>query len=56
MLARDSEARRALGNTISRLFEGLSDIAKALLIILTADTLLGYHSEEGARPRAVCWA
>lgn len=47
MLARESDGRVALYNTISRLFEGLSDIAKALLIILTADTLLGYHSEEG---------
>lgn len=47
LLARDSDGRSALFNTIGRLFEGLSDIAKAVLIILVADTLLGYHSEEG---------
>ncbi len=35
---------QALFNTISRLFDGLSDIAKAVAIILIADTLLGYHS------------
>lgn len=38
---------QALFSTISRLFDGLSDIAKAVMIILIADTLLGYHSEEG---------
>lgn len=42
-----SRGRQALFNTLSRLFDGLSDIAKAVLIILIADTLLGYHSEEG---------
>jgi hypothetical protein len=47
MFARDNDAREALFSTIGRLFEGLSDIAKAVLIILVADTLLGYHSEEG---------
>ena len=47
LLARDVEGRVALFSTIGRLFEGLSDIAKAVLIILIADTLLGYHSEEG---------
>eukprot|EP00195_Chlamydomonas_chlamydogama_P013466 CAMPEP_0202909342 /NCGR_PEP_ID=MMETSP1392-20130828/49073_1 /ASSEMBLY_ACC=CAM_ASM_000868 /TAXON_ID=225041 /ORGANISM="Chlamydomonas chlamydogama, Strain SAG 11-48b" /LENGTH=147 /DNA_ID=CAMNT_0049599059 /DNA_START=3 /DNA_END=446 /DNA_ORIENTATION=+ len=47
MLAQPSRGRQALFNTISRLFEGLSDIAKAVMIILIADTLLGYHSEEG---------
>jgi CemA family len=47
MFVRDVDARSALFSTIGRLFEGLSDIAKAVLIILVADTLLGYHSEEG---------
>ena len=47
ILAQKTRGRQALFNTISRLFEGLSDIAKAVLIILIADTLLGYHSEEG---------
>jgi len=47
IIVRASDGRTALFNTISRLFEGLSDIAKALAIILIADTLLGYHSEEG---------
>jgi hypothetical protein len=47
MFVRDNDAREALFSTIGRLFEGLSDIAKAVMIILVADTLLGYHSEEG---------
>lgn len=47
MLTNESPGRYALFNTIARLFEGLSDLAKAILIILVADTLLGYHSEEG---------
>ncbi|GAX83742.1 hypothetical protein CEUSTIGMA_g11167.t1 [Chlamydomonas eustigma] len=47
ILAQKTRGRQALFNTFSRLFEGLSDIAKAVLIILIADTLLGYHSEEG---------
>jgi hypothetical protein len=47
MVVRDTEGRSALFNTLGRLFEGLSDIAKAVMIILIADTLLGYHSEEG---------
>eukprot|EP00775_Hariotina_reticulata_P008706 gene8706-8887_t len=47
MFLRDNDGRQALLSTIGRLFEGLSDIAKAVLIILVADTLLGYHSEEG---------
>lgn len=49
MFARDTQGRTALFNTLGRLFAGLSDIAKAVLIILVADTLLGYHSEEGER-------
>lgn len=52
MFVRDNDARQALFSTIGRLFEGLSDIAKAVLIILVADTLLGYHSEEGEKPKS----
>ncbi len=47
LVARDIEGREALTSTFGRLFEGLSDIAKAVGIILVADTMLGYHSEEG---------
>lgn len=47
MLLRPSYGKQAMFNTGGRLFDGLSDIAKACLIILVADTLLGYHSEEG---------
>ncbi len=47
MLLQPTEGRQALFSTLSRLFEGLSDIAKAVGIILIADTMLGYHSEEG---------
>jgi hypothetical protein len=53
VFVRDNDARQALFSTIGRLFAGLSDIAKAVLIILVADTLLGYHSEEGASLVAV---
>jgi hypothetical protein len=42
---------QALFNTLSRLFDGLSDIAKAVMIILIADTLLGYHSGTGHNRR-----
>jgi hypothetical protein len=42
LIARDAEGRAAFANTFGRLFEGLSDIAKAVLIILIADTLLGW--------------
>jgi len=47
IFARDKDGRNALSSTLGRLFEALSDIAKAVLIILVADTMLGYHSEEG---------
>lgn len=47
LLVRPSNGRRALFSTIGRVFAGLSDIAKAFIIILVADTLLGYHSAEG---------
>jgi hypothetical protein len=36
MVVRDVDGRAALANTFGRLFEGLSDIAKAVLIILVA--------------------
>jgi hypothetical protein len=49
MLLQPTDGRNALFSTMSRLFEGLSDIAKAVLIILIADTMLGYHSEEVRR-------
>jgi hypothetical protein len=41
LFARDVVGRNALSSTIGRLFEGLSDIAKAVLIILVADTVRG---------------
>ncbi|GIL92566.1 hypothetical protein Vretimale_18979 [Volvox reticuliferus] len=47
ILSQATKARDAMYNTMARLFYGLSDIAKAVGIILVADTLLGYHSEEG---------
>lgn len=47
MLARQVPQRQILFRTIGRVFTGLSDTAKAFLIILTTDILLGYHSEEG---------
>ena len=47
MLARQTPQRQILFRTVGRFFTGLSDTAKAFLIILITDTLLGYHSEEG---------
>lgn len=47
LLLRDNSQRVILFRTIGRVFAGLSDTAKAFLIILVTDTLLGYHSEEG---------
>ncbi|KAG2492721.1 hypothetical protein HYH03_009134 [Edaphochlamys debaryana] len=47
ILSQPTRGREAVSNTLQRLFYGLSDIAKAVGIILVADTLLGYHSEEG---------
>ncbi|EFJ52816.1 hypothetical protein VOLCADRAFT_86170 [Volvox carteri f. nagariensis] len=47
ILSQPTRSRDAMYNTMARLFYGLSDIAKAVMIILVADTLLGYHSEEG---------
>lgn len=47
MLLQDNERRTILLRTIGRIFVGLSDTAKAFMIILITDILLGYHSEEG---------
>jgi hypothetical protein len=47
LLVRDNSPRAILFRTIGRIFTGLSDTAKAFIIILVTDTLLGYHSEEG---------
>ena len=47
MLVRNSVQRQVLFRTISRVFSGLSDTAKAFIIIAVTDTLLGYHSEDG---------
>ncbi|GAB4815193.1 hypothetical protein N2152v2_002239 [Parachlorella kessleri] len=47
MLLRNTAKRQILFRTIGRVFSGLSDTAKAFLIILVTDILLGYHSEEG---------
>eukprot|EP00884_Botryococcus_braunii_P015404 jgi/Botrbrau1/2547/Bobra.0079s0034.1 len=47
ILCVQTEGRRALFSTISRFFSGLSDTAKAFLIIAGTDVFLGYHSEEG---------
>ncbi|GMH32934.1 hypothetical protein BSKO_00768 [Bryopsis sp. KO-2023] len=47
MLLFSHEGRRVLFSTMNRVFGGLSDTAKAFMIILLADILLGYHSEEG---------
>lgn len=47
ILLKDTEGRGILFRTLGRIFSGLSDTAKAFLIIATTDILLGYHSEEG---------
>lgn len=47
ILAIATENRRNLMQTVGRVFGGLSDTAKAFLIIASTDILLGYHSEEG---------
>jgi len=46
-LARPSEGRAAFFGAFGRIFSGLSDTAKAFLIIASTDVFLGYHSEEG---------
>ena len=47
LLVQDTSQRAILFRTVGRVFTGLSDTAKAFLIILVTDILLGYHSEEG---------
>jgi len=47
ILAGNHNGRKTLFRTIGRVFGGLSDTAKAFLIIASTDILLGYHSEEG---------
>ena len=47
IMLKDSEGRSILFRTLGRIFGGLSDTAKAFMIIATTDILLGYHSEEG---------
>lgn len=47
LLLQDTSQRAILFRTVGRVFTGLSDTAKAFIIILVTDILLGYHSEEG---------
>lgn len=47
ILLKDTEGRGILFRTLGRIFSGLSDTAKAFMIIASTDILLGYHSEEG---------
>ncbi|KAK9868997.1 hypothetical protein WJX84_006948 [Apatococcus fuscideae] len=47
ILVQDTEDRLMLFRTMGRIFSGLSDTAKAFIIIAVTDILLGYHSEEG---------
>ncbi len=47
MLVQNTEQRRLLFRTMGRIFSGMSDTAKAFIIIAVTDILLGYHSEEG---------
>lgn len=46
-LARPTPGRAAFFGAVGRVFSGLSDTAKAFLIIASTDVFLGYHSEEG---------
>eukprot|EP01023_Acetabularia_acetabulum_P050217 TRINITY_DN5411_c0_g2_i2.p1 TRINITY_DN5411_c0_g2~~TRINITY_DN5411_c0_g2_i2.p1 ORF type:complete len:424 (-),score=97.23 TRINITY_DN5411_c0_g2_i2:773-2020(-) len=46
-LLKKDEGRQQFFRTIGRIASGLSDTSKAFLVILVADILLGYHSEEG---------
>ena len=46
-LAAHGEGRTALVNTIGRISQGMSQTGKAFILILAADVLMGYHSEEG---------
>lgn len=49
LLLKDRVGREVLFRTMGRLFGGMSDTAKAFIIISFADIFLGYHSEEGWR-------
>jgi hypothetical protein len=42
-----ADGRQALTNTIGRISQGMSQTGKAFILILAADVLMGYHSEEG---------
>jgi hypothetical protein len=46
-LALGNEGREMLTNTIGRVSQGMSQTGKAFVLILVADILMGYHSEEG---------
>lgn len=46
-VALPSQGRAAFFGAFGRIFSGLSDTAKAFLIIASTDIFLGYHSEEG---------
>lgn len=41
------QGRAALSSAAGRIAQGMSQTGKAFLIILVADILMGYHSEEG---------
>lgn len=47
VLASRNEDRQMLTNTIGRVSQGMSQTGKAFVLILVADILMGYHSEEG---------
>ena len=47
ILVTRSEERKSIASAIGRLIQGMSQTGKAFIIILVADILMGYHSEEG---------
>ncbi|NJR42112.1 MAG: hypothetical protein HC767_05110 [Akkermansiaceae bacterium] len=47
ILTMREDGRQALTNTIGRISQGMSQTGKAFILILAADVLMGYHSEEG---------
>lgn len=47
ILTMRDDGRQALSNTIGRISQGMSQTGKAFILILAADVLMGYHSEEG---------
>lgn len=47
ILTMRADGRQALTNTIGRISQGMSQTGKAFILILAADVLMGYHSEEG---------